>query len=226
MGAGQVDIGWLSPFSYLLAHSRYGVEVILISSHDGATTYRGAILTRADSPIRRVEDLKGKRFAFVDSLSTSGSIYPRLLMLAHGVDPEKDLARAYFAGGHDKVALDVYNGRADAGAIYAGATAADPDARDKLLETVPDIKQKTRIAAYTEPIPNDNVCVRAGLPPAIRAKLKQALIGLTKSSEGQRALSDFAGIDGLDPASDSTYAGVRRAVEALNIPLEQAVSKG
>src|SRR5262249_31317778 len=65
MGAEKVDIGWLSPFSYLMAHSRYGVQVILITSENGSTTYRGAILTRAGSPIRRVEELKGKRFAFV-----------------------------------------------------------------------------------------------------------------------------------------------------------------
>jgi len=223
MGAEKVDIGWLSPFSYLMAHSRYGVQVILITSENGSTTYRGAILTRAGSPIRRVEDLKGKRFAFVDSLSTSGTIYPKLLMLAHGVDPEKDLAKAYFAGGHDKVVLDVANGRADAGAIYAGVTATAPDARDKLLETIPDVKRKTRIVAYNEPIPRDNVCVRAGLPPTIRDRLKQALIDLTRTPDGQRALSDFAGLDALLPASDQTYAGVRHAVESLNIPLEEAV---
>jgi phosphonate transport system substrate-binding protein len=86
------------------------------------------------------------------------------------------------------------------------------------------VKRKTRIVAYTQPIPNDNVCVRAGLPPAIRDRLKQALIDLTKTSEGQRALNDFAGIDGLHPTSDSTYASVRHAVEALGIDLEEAVS--
>ena len=30
MGAGQVDIGWLNPFSYVLAHNKYGVEPLLI----------------------------------------------------------------------------------------------------------------------------------------------------------------------------------------------------
>jgi phosphonate transport system substrate-binding protein len=226
MGAGKVDIGWLSPFSYVMAHSRYGVEVILITSQDGATTYRGCILTRAGSPIRRVEDLKGRHFAFVDSLSTSGTIYPKLLMLEHGVDPEKDLVKPYFAGGHDKVVLDVYAGRADAGSIYVGASDTAPDARDKVLETAPDVKQKTRIVAYTRPIPNDNVCVRGDLPPALRDKLQQALVGLTQTPEGQRALNDFAGIDGLHPTTDATYQSVRDAVQALNIDLEKAVSKG
>jgi phosphonate transport system substrate-binding protein len=226
MGAGKVDIGWLSPFSYVMAHSRYGVEVILITSQEGATTYRGGILTRAGSPIHRVEDLKGKHFAFVDSLSTSGTIYPKLLMLAHGVDPEKELVKPYFAGGHDKVVLDVYAGRAEAGAIYAGAGDTASDARDKVVGTAPDVKRKTRIVAYTDPIPNDNVCVRGDLPPALRDKLRQALVDLTRTPEGQRALNDFAGIDGLHPTTDATYDSVRKAVQALNIDLEKAVSKG
>src|SRR4030095_12737233 len=79
MGAGKVDIGWLSPFSYVMAPTRYAGGGVLFSSPNGATPYRGCILTRAGSPIRRVEDLKGKHFAFVDSLSTSGTIYPKLL---------------------------------------------------------------------------------------------------------------------------------------------------
>src|SRR5215217_5578275 len=31
MGAGHVDIGWLNPFSYVLAHNKYGVEPLLIT---------------------------------------------------------------------------------------------------------------------------------------------------------------------------------------------------
>jgi len=62
--------------------------------------------------------------------------------------------------------------------------------------------------------------------PALRDKLTQALIGLTQTPDGQRALSDFAGIDGLHPTTDATYESVRKAVEALNIDLEKAVGKG
>src|SRR5205823_509065 len=139
------------------AHSRGGANVILITKRKGQTKYFGIIIVPSDSPAKKVADLKGKRFAFVDPLSTSGSLYAKMLLAESGLDPEKDLQGIY-AGGHDKVAIAVYRGQVDAGAIYADQVS---DARDRLTELYPDIKKKTRVLARTATIPNDTVSVRA-----------------------------------------------------------------
>jgi phosphonate transport system substrate-binding protein len=219
MGAGRVDIGWLNPFSYVLAHSKYGVEPLLITTRRGARTYFGVIITRTDSGINSIKDLKGKRFAFVDPLSTSGTIYPQLTMMAAGIDPKKDLGQTIFAGGHDKVAIAVYQKQADAGAIYGGGGS---DARARLVGTIPDIMEKTKIIAHTDPIPNDNVSIRKDLPALVREKLKSALLKIAKSDQGRRILEEYQ-IDGLEPVTDSDYDSIRKAAQALDIDLEQAV---
>ena len=36
MGAGKVDIGWLATFSYVLAHDKYGVELLLVVQRYGS----------------------------------------------------------------------------------------------------------------------------------------------------------------------------------------------
>src|SRR5581483_10470963 len=112
--------------------------------------------------------LKGKKFAFVDPVSTSGYIYPAALLLKNGIDPKKDL-NATFAGGHDAAALAVYQGSADAAATFEDAPA------QLLASKFPDIDQKLKVIAKTDPIPNDTIAFRKDLDPGVAAKLKAAL---------------------------------------------------
>lgn len=219
MGAGHVDIGWLNPFSYVLAHNKYGVEPLLIATRDGMRSYHGVIFTRTDSGINTLQDLKGKRFAFVDPLSTSGTIYPKLAMMSAGIDPEKDLGQTLFAGGHDKVVVAVYQKQVDAGAVYGGA---DRDARDRVEGTIPDVLQKTKVIAKTDPIPNDNVSVRKELPEEVKSKLKAALEKISASDAGRRILGNYD-IDGVQPVTNADYESLRKAAQSLDIDLEEAV---
>jgi phosphonate transport system substrate-binding protein len=202
----------------VLAHNKYGVEPLLITTRHGSRTYNGEIITRTDSGINTLKDLKGKKFAFVDPLSTSGTIYPQLTMMAAGIDPKKDLGQTIFAGGHDKVVLAVYQKQVDAGAIYGGVS----DARARVESTVPDIMAKTKVIAHTDEIPSDNVSVRHELPTEVKAKLKAALLKIAASDDGKRILENYD-IDGLQSVKDSDYDTIRKATEALDINLEQAV---
>src|SRR5713226_7666384 len=77
MEAGTVDIGSFSPFAYVDAARGGKVRIIAQSILDGAATYRGVIVSRKDSGLKTVADLRGKRFAFVDPKSASGYLYPR-----------------------------------------------------------------------------------------------------------------------------------------------------
>src|SRR3954471_23960228 len=51
MGAENVDIGWLAPFAYVLAHDKFQSEVILSSVRSGSKTYTGQIIAHVDSGI-------------------------------------------------------------------------------------------------------------------------------------------------------------------------------
>jgi phosphonate transport system substrate-binding protein len=73
----KLDIAFLTPASYVLARNEANVRVILKSERKGIPYYYAAIITRADSGIKTLEDLRGKTFAFGDSLSTTGHVFPR-----------------------------------------------------------------------------------------------------------------------------------------------------
>ncbi|MCE5199770.1 MAG: phosphate/phosphite/phosphonate ABC transporter substrate-binding protein [Armatimonadota bacterium] len=218
MGAGNVDIGWLSPIPYVIAHDKYGVQVVLTTVRDKSTKYWSFIIARNDSGINNLADLKNKRFAYGDPVSTSGAIYPKHLIRTNGSDPEKYFSNVIYAGAHDKVVMAVYNKQVDAGAIYGGVVS---DAREKVAGTIKDVMSKTRIIAKSQDIPNDTVSVRKGLPPAMVKKITDGLIKVASSDEGRIAVMSLYGIDGFVRATDSDYDSVRKVAKAEKIELEQ-----
>lgn len=218
MGAGNVDVGWLSPLPYVMAHDQYGVEVILTTVRNKSTKYFSAIIARTDTGINKLSDLKGKKFAYGDPVSTSGSIYPKHLIRTSGYDPEKFFSNVIYAGAHDKVVMAVYNKQVDGGAIYGGVVS---DAREKVVDTIKDVMQKTHVIARSIEIPNDTVSVRKGMPPSLVKKIRDGLMKAASSDEGRIAVMSLYGIDGFVIAKDSDYDSVRKVARIENIDLEK-----
>src|SRR3989442_7368914 len=106
MENGSVDIGSFSPFAYVDAAKGGKIRIIAQSIIEGSATYRGLIVTRKDSGLKTIADLKGKRFAFVDPKSASGYVYPRAMLIEKGINPETFFKETIFAGSHEKV-IDV-----------------------------------------------------------------------------------------------------------------------
>jgi phosphonate transport system substrate-binding protein len=225
MGANNVDVGWLAPFAYILAHDKFGAEVILASVRGGSKTYTGQIVVHADSGISELEGLRGKKFAFVEPGSASGFLYPNALLASKGIDYKTFFSETTFAGGHDKVIIAVYNKQVDGGATFGNSVEGQvTDARTAVQGTLPDVMEKVKPIATTDPIPNDTVSVRKGLPPEMVTKIRDGLITVADSAEGQQALKDLYRIDGLAPSTDGEYDPVRRAAKALNLNLEQELA--
>jgi phosphonate transport system substrate-binding protein len=122
----RLDIAYLGGLTYVQARSRGAVHPMVteIDRITHTTFYTSAIVTRADSPVRSLADLHGRRFAFGDIGSTSGSLYPRLMLEQAGYssgsdpkEPPQGLKDIVYTGGHDATALAVQNGTVDAGGL-------------------------------------------------------------------------------------------------------------
>ena len=212
MGAGKVDIGWLPTFSYVLAKDKYDIELLLIVQRFGSPFYRGQIMVRADSGINSLNDLQGKRFAFVDPASTSGHLYPKTLLLSKGFDPKTFFSKTVFTGSHNAVVLSIYKGEVDGGAAYDGSRAA-------VAKSYPDVFEKIKVLAYTKEIPNDTVSVRKELPEGLKVKLRNGLKKISDSPKGSKILKRLYGISGLMDL-DGLFDPVREAARLLGLNLE------
>jgi len=214
MCAGRADIGALNPFSYVLAHEKCGVEVAAISLRFGLPYYRAQISARADANINTIEDLRGKRFAFVDPASTSGYLFPAAMLKKRGFDPDRFFSQTVFAGSHPNVMLAIYRGQVDGGASFE-------DARTNIQAQFPDVMQKIKVIGFTDPIPNDTWSLSTKLNPELRARIKDRLLRVAKTPVGAEALRALYSIDGMTDMVELTTEQVR----TLGIRFDAATSE-
>jgi phosphate/phosphite/phosphonate ABC transporter binding protein len=206
MENGSVDIGSFSPFAYVDAAQGRKIRIIAQSIIEGSTTYRGIIITRKESGLRSLADLKGKRFAFVDPKSASGYIYPRAMLIEKGINPDSYFKETIFAGSHDKVIAAVLDGRVDAGAIYDGALGVAKRS-GVLIDNLITL-------AGSDPIPHDAIAVRATMDAALAKRIQTALINLDKSEAGRLVIANSRKkLTGHVIADDSLFDVVRRTAK-------------
>lgn len=207
MGAGKVDIGAFGPQSYVIAADKGYAVPAAASVRNGSKTYRAQFVVLKDAPFKKLEDIKGKKIAWVDPTSTSGYTYPSALLREKGIDPERDV-QGTFAGGHDKAILALLRGDVDVAVSF-------DDARTIVQKTDPQVMEKTRILATTADIPNDLIALRAKLPDYWKAKIKEALFKIVMTEDGKTMLKNIYNITDLAPAKDSDYDIVRK-VQKMN----------
>jgi phosphonate transport system substrate-binding protein len=220
----KLDVAFLTPASYVLAKNEANVKVVLKSERKGVASYYAAIITRADSGIQRLGDLRGKTFAFGDALSTTGNIFPRKMFKEQGIDPVRDFKQILYSGGHDATVLAVLNGKVDAGATYANSPDSDDTAWMRYLKN-PEDEKKIRAIAFSEPIPADNLVINGNLDEAIAKKVEEIFLQLSRDPKGKQMMRDLYQIDGFVRATDRDYDSVRQAFDIAGIPLKASLQR-
>lgn len=214
MASKQVDVGFLPPNAYVLAHDekkaadlllqaqRYGIEDATgKETKDLVDFYKAMFIVKADSPIKDIKDLKGKKIAWQGVTSSAGYVWPASEMKKAGIDPEKDVTGIEVKG-HDKGVLAVLNGQVDAAAIFQ-------DARSTVVKDVPDVFSKTKVVTFTAPIPNDTITVRTDMEQGWRDKIAQAFIDIGKDPEGAKIIYDVYSHRGYVKSDDKKFDVVR-----------------
>ena len=113
----EVDMAYLAALTYIKARERnpnIKPLVIPINRISGRPWYTSVIIADTTKNIKTIEDLKGKRFAFVSPSSTSGFLIPMNGLQTAGIDPTRDFSKIRYSGSHDKATQDLVDGVVDA----------------------------------------------------------------------------------------------------------------
>lgn len=193
---GQVDIAYLTPVAYLNAHEQGGAELLVKTVTQGKGSFQLMIVARKDSGINKVEDIKGKSFAFGDKRA----LLQRAVVVGAGIKLE-ELGDYAFIGHYDNIARGVSVGDFDAGILK--------DTKAYAWE-----KKGLKIVHASAPLPPYNIAVRQGLSPVLYEKLKAAFLRLDASKSADRAVIKALSkkYDGFAETSDAEYDVVRRLV--------------
>lgn len=214
MKSKKVDVGFLPPTAYTLAHDQKAADLLLKAqrygvNEDGSNSkklvddYKSEILVKKDSGINSLKDLKGKKIALQDVTSTAGYTFPiSTLKEEAGIDATKDM-KIVNVKGHDQAVISLLNGDVDAAAVFQ-------DARTIVKKDQPNVFKDTKIIKLTEPIPNDTISVRPDMDKKFQDKLKKAFKDISKTKEGHKIISEVYSHEGYTDAKDSDFDIVRK----------------
>lgn len=214
MRAGKLDMGHFGPLAYLLADELAGVDAVATyaDARGRPSTYTASIVTKRDSGIASLADLKGKSLAYSDSSSTSGYLYPAHALEGAGLDPQRDV-EAVFAGSHPAALEAVRNDKVDAAELNSttarvaeGERSYDPG--------------EYRAVWTSDPIPVDPIVVRRDLPAPFKRRLEAALLRLDFSGFPENVRDVLAGLR-LARTGEAAYDPVRRVVQELGVDLRK-----
>nr|WP_321467719.1 phosphate/phosphite/phosphonate ABC transporter substrate-binding protein [uncultured Desulfobulbus sp.] len=142
------DLGILGPKSYVEAKEKFPEIQYLATNKNPDGFYYSMIIARKDAGINSLADLGKKSFAYTETGSTSGYLYPRQMLRNQGYDPDSMFATTYFLNKHDKVYAAVAlksvvggavssSGMADAvekfGPVFQALATSDPIPRNALV---------------------------------------------------------------------------------------------
>ncbi len=211
---GRVD--WVTETSgtAMALQKRANARPLLLTERNGVNAYHSVFFVRRDSPIERLEDLKGRTLALQSVLSTSAYLVPAMELLQHGVHPEilltpqdapaADAVGYVFARTELNISTFVHKRVVDAGAV-SSLDWVDDHAMP------PAFRHDLRVIYRSEPIPRAVEMVRGDLEPEVRERLRAVLLQASRDPLAGPALVKFFGTTGFHPVD----AGSQHALDRL-----------
>ena len=194
LASGETDMALMGPWGYVLANHQAGAEAVATILYQGKPEYFAIMISGPNSGINKIDDLKGKTFAFGDKGSTSGYLIPSHEFMKRGIDPDKFFSKVIYTK-HQAIETQVTRGDLDAGADYNRNR--DAMIADGLIKAA-----DSRIIWTSAPLPNDAFAVSKDVArdKAFTAKLAKALeeIGPLLKSQPNLLPNNYTGFVAKD----------------------------
>lgn len=204
--SGEIDGGIMGSFVAEQAIRELGAIPVARPEIKGVSTYRGCVIVRKDSGLKKIEDLKGRTFDFVSNNTSAGYLYPRHLVKSKGGDPETFFGQTSFAGKHDIAVSKVLNKGCDGAAVKNTVL-------DKMAAADPRVKQELAILHQSDPFPDGTILFRKGSDPGLVKAVKKALAGM-KGDPAAKPVLASVGADRFIDTSLKDFAYVRKLTDA------------
>jgi phosphonate transport system substrate-binding protein len=207
---GKVDLFHDSVAATVVASKWSGSIPILRQWKYKEAEYYSVILVKKDSGIDAVSGLKGKVLAFDEPHSTSAHILPRMIL----AESKLKLALIVVPGRVESDAIGYIHSSDDnaPNLLISGKVDAAATSYREFQALRPEIQDDVKIIAKSMSVPRQIISVRKDLDPKIITALKEVLINMEKTPEGQGVLNRQQGTTNID-AIPSVSLDRMKAVE-------------
>ncbi|KQU79093.1 phosphonate ABC transporter substrate-binding protein [Mesorhizobium sp. Root695] len=220
---GTLDYAELGASGYAKVYleNKDAVQPILTTVQtDGSMGYHSVMVARADSGIKTLADMKGKKLGFADPDSTSGYLIPvTALPKDIGMDVKGYFASTGFGGGHEQLVLEVLKGTFDAGTTWASGVGDFKDGYTsgnlrKMVEKGV-LKMDDLVELWQSPlIPNGPLVVRTSLDAGVKQKITDFLTKLPQTDPACFSAVEGGDFTGFAPVTPEFYQAIIDARKA------------
>jgi phosphate/phosphite/phosphonate ABC transporter binding protein len=189
--AGEVDLSFESPYPSMIETDKANAQPILRRWKGGYALYDTVLFVQRSSGITSLQGLNGHMIGYEDRFSTSGYFMPTTYLLTAGIHPvEKSGPNAAVAT--DEVGyVFTKNSVNTIQWVLSGKVTAGAVDNPTFLTIPQESRAALTVLGQTEPVARHLVLARAGMDPALLAAIKDLLINLDKTPEGQAVLKSF-----------------------------------
>lgn len=198
----QCDMAMVCTYAYVLGEREFGMKLLAIPQIRGETVYHSFIIVPKSSEISSLLDLRNKRFASSDVLSTSGWLYPMTWLKSQGLDMERFFSKHIISGSHDKSIYAVTAGIVDGAAV-------DSVVYQQMVLKEPGLGEETKVIQESPPFGMPPLVVPAGISPDLEAQMRTVLFNMHTDSDGKEILGSLA-IDRFVAAQKTLYDSVQQ----------------
>lgn len=216
LGRGGIQFAAIGAGSYIQARTKFDVIPLVHGLNpEGKPQYRSVIIVRPDSQIKKLKNLRNKRFAFGGMTSTQGHLIPRIVLANSGITLQ-DLASYDYTGSHRNCADAVLSGRVDACGMQD--TMGFALAESGLV----------RILYTSKYYPSSCIAANKAVSQEVLARVQQALLHFEPKGKHSTELYHWERTEmpnGFAPAQDADYAELRDWMNKLAYFPERMESK-
>jgi len=186
MRFNKVQVAWFGNKSAMEAVDRAQGEVFAqVMYADGTYGYNGLLITHRDSPYKTLDDVfrnsKSINFGIGDPNSTSGFLVPTYYVFAKN---NVDYRTAF------KTIRNASHGANIQAVLAKQVDVATNNTEDvgKLEATKPELASQIRVIWRSPLIPSDPFVWRKDLDPAVKAKIRNFVLGYAKTDPEEKAI--------------------------------------
>jgi len=215
---GATDVAWLPPIPFARLESEGIVRSLVCAERGGSEAYVAVLFARADSKVFALSDVQGKRVGWVDPLSTTGYVVPRMRLAVRFPQGMEIFSKETFYGSHAAVIRAVLDGAVDVGASYGGFSERGELVRGAFADFGGQAADLRVVDAFGA-IPADVIAIHTKVDAEVEEKLATAF----EATSGEPAMLDAI------RTTFGAMAFVRKPVvgyDMLRMEIEHGVDSG
>jgi phosphonate transport system substrate-binding protein len=207
IGKGQIDLAFICSGPYAMGGQKYGFDILATPLVRRSPFYNAYLITNENSDILRLEDLRGRTFAFTDPASNTGRLVPIYWLNQIGERPATFFSKSIYTYSHNNSILAVSRNLVDGASV-------DGHIWEYYARSSPDMVIKTRIIRKSEPYGSPPLVASKSLDENMKNAIRGIVLSMHRDENGQKILKELM-IDRFIEPQEEWYDRIRAMARDL-----------